>query len=485
MTSRSADSDPTQKPTDGNADPTSVLELALLQNETVVTYVLPRTGALILGRSAEADIQIDDGAISRAHARVFVGSEIEIEDLGSANGTWMRGLRLEPHARVRWTTGEVLRLGSWSVLLRAKREGSNVPSSKPLSLVPIASESRGALREVALTLPSAAMRSLSTLVLQVAKGDIAVLVLGETGVGKEITARLLHANSPRSKGPFVVVNCPAISENLLESELFGHDRGAFTGALSTKVGLLESAHEGTVFLDEVGELPLTLQAKLLRVLEDKQITRVGSKSPKSVDVRFVAATNRDLELEVAEGRFRRDLFYRLDGARLWVPPLRERPEDIEPLATFFLKQTDGRSESKTSLALSRDALAALCSHSWPGNVRELRNVLGRAALVCGAGPIQVSHLTLRSAAPSQVGSQTLPPPSSMRSPRDVEPVVSSRPTEHQPLKGAMREMERERILAALNACAGNQTKAAKMLGISRRALVDKLSQHDIPRPRKT
>jgi DNA-binding NtrC family response regulator len=462
---RAEEEDRTARPATGSDDPGGELEIAVVSGEAMIAYRLPATGALTIGRSPRADISLDDAAISRAHARLLVGARVEVEDLGSANGTWMRGLRLEPRARVTLGLGEALRVGKHSLLLRAVQPRTEIGPRAAADV------------EADPIVASEAMRRLHALVGQVALGDIAVLVLGETGAGKELTARLVHARSRRAHGPFVTVNCPAISESLLESELFGHDRGAFTGAHAAKAGLLESAHGGTVFLDEVGELPLALQAKLLRVLEDRQVTRVGASSARRIDVRFVAATNRDLEREVAEGRFRRDLFYRLDGARLSVPPLRERPDDVEPLARFFLREAAARS-GRPAVTLGAAALAQLRAHPWPGNVRELRNAIGRAALVCGAGPISPDHLPLSPPAPS-----VLPPPPPLPE-REMEGPVTMRPPDVAPLRGAMRELERERILSALAACAGNQTKAARALGISRRALVDKLTHHDIPRPRK-
>src|SRR5260221_1769012 len=209
---------------------------------------------------------------------------------------------------------------------------------------------------------------------QVAASTLSVLVRGETGVGKELVAERIHMSSPRGGRPLLKLNCAALTESLLESELFGHERGAFTGAVVTKPGLLELADGGTVFLDEVGDLPLTLQAKLLRVLEDRIVMRVGGIKPRTIDVRFISVTNRDLEAEIARGAFREDLYFRLSGATIAVPPLRERLAEIEPLAREFV--------ARASLALGRhapplapDALAALCVHPWPRNIRELRNLI--------------------------------------------------------------------------------------------------------------
>jgi two-component system, NtrC family, response regulator AtoC len=226
------------------------------------------------------------------------------------------------------------------------------------------------------------MVQLDALARSVAAGNISVLLTGETGCGKEVFAEVIHRASPRADKPFLSLNCAALSEALLESELFGYERGAFTGATHAKAGLLESAEGGTVFLDELGEMPPSLQAKLLRALEQRHLIRVGGLKSKPVDVRFVSATNRDLEAEVARGTFRRDLFYRINGATLFIPPLRERPSEIEPLARMFAERASRELARQTVPGLSPDAVQALLQHDWPGNIRELKNVMDRALLVC-------------------------------------------------------------------------------------------------------
>jgi transcriptional regulator with PAS, ATPase and Fis domain len=218
-----------------------------------------------------------------------------------------------------------------------------------------------------------------------------VLLLGETGVGKEVLAQSIHKLSPRRDAPFLALNCAALTESLLESELFGNERGAFTGAVTARPGLFESAQGGTVFLDELGELPMVIQVKLLRVLEERRVTRVGGRSPISVDVRFIAATNKDLEASIERGTFREDLYYRLAGITLTIPPLRERASEIVPLALRFLRMTAakmGRSEP----TLSPDARVAMLRYSWPGNVRELRNVIDRALVLAAGDTIELSHM---------------------------------------------------------------------------------------------
>ena len=343
-----------------------------------------------------------------------------------------------------------------------------------------------------------AMDGLHELVERVAASTISVLILGETGVGKEMLAETLHGRSPRSEAMFLRLNCAALSESLLESELFGHERGAFTGAIAQKRGLLETADRGTVFLDEVGELPLSTQVKLLRVIEERKVTRVGGLEARSLDVRFVAATNRDLEAEVARGGFRQDLFFRLNGITLVIPPLRKRVEEIEGLAEAFIEAATSGSGKRPRM--SSAALDMLKAYSWPGNIRELRNVIDRAALLCTGGDIEPRHLPVeKMSAPVTVGfvHRSLPPPvpSAGRAPAsqpsgfgnegttDAWPALRETPAPTN-LKGELEALERQRIVDALERCVWNQTKAAQLLGMSRGVLMARLDQYGIARPRK-
>jgi two-component system, NtrC family, response regulator AtoC len=332
-----------------------------------------------------------------------------------------------------------------------------------------------------------AMEQLRPFVERVAASAISVIVLGETGVGKEVLARQIHAQSGRARKPFVAVNCAALPDALLESELFGYERGAFTGAVAAKEGVLESADGGTIFLDEVADMPLNVQAKLLRVLEMREVTRLGSLRARAIDVRFIAATNRDIEAEVARGAFREDLYFRLAGMTLVVPPLRERVEEIEPLARTFLKRYAAQSGSAPP-RLSGGALGLLHRYAWPGNIRELRNVIERAAVLCTDSTIQVDHLpaekmgrVLREA-PLRPSS----PPPPMHDTRPTHPppppsLRSQRTRDHRLLDA---HAERARIQQALERCGGNQTQAARLLGMSRRTLLNRLEEYDLPRPRK-
>jgi transcriptional regulator with PAS, ATPase and Fis domain len=334
------------------------------------------------------------------------------------------------------------------------------------------------------------MQSLDRVVERIAAGSINVLILGETGVGKEVLAERVHQLSRRAAQPFLRLNCSALSESLLESELFGHERGAFTGAVQAKPGLLETANGGTVFLDEVGELDSSIQVKLLRVIEERQLLPVGGLTPRRIDVRFVAATNRDLEREIACGGFRQDLFFRLNGISLVIPPLRQRVTEIAELARGFIARACARDGQRQVPGLSREALVALQRYPWPGNIRELRNHIERAVLLCTGGTILPDHLPLETvAAPS-------PPPSPSPPLRLVRveeparsPIAAPPPGDlGEPVAIAVRRrvaaVERERILEALDRCAGNQTLAAELLGLSRRTLTNKLNLYDLPRPRR-
>ena len=292
-----------------------------------------------------------------------------------------------------------------------------------------------------------ATKELLVLVDRVAARDIAVLVTGESGTGKELIARRLHGRSPRAKGPFVAVNAAAFPETLAESELFGAEKGAFTGAEQSRAGRFEEAHGGTLFLDEVGELPSPLQAKLLRVLEERVVRRLGGSRDLPVDVRLVAATNRDLARESESGGFRQDLFFRLAVVVVNIPPLRERPGDVALLARHFAVRLAGRHGVPVP-ALTDEALAALAGHAWPGNVRELRNVLERAVVVRGGEPIRAADLALAGATPS----------------------TPSLDREHR---------EREALLAALRRTGGRRDEAARLLGISVRTLYYRLKQWGI------
>jgi two-component system response regulator AtoC len=309
----------------------------------------------------------------------------------------------------------------------------------------------------AIVAESDAMRAALDVVARVADQRTTVLITGESGTGKEVVAQALHRAGARAAAPFVAINCAAIPENLLESELFGYVRGAFTGATADKPGLFEQADGGTLLLDEIGELPLGLQAKLLRVLQEGEIRRVGDQRARNVDVRLVAATARDLEAEVAAGRFRADLFYRLNVVAVHLAPLRERRADIVPLARHFMARLQSR--LGRPLGLSDDALPWLESQPWHGNVRELEHCLERAAVLAEGDVLGPADL----AAPRRSGS---PAADAAGGPADT-------------LEAAVGLAEQRAIAAALKAADGNRREAAKRLGVSLRTLFYKIRQHDL------
>jgi two-component system response regulator HydG len=291
------------------------------------------------------------------------------------------------------------------------------------------------------------MREIYTVIERVAPTELTILVAGETGTGKELVARALHKKSRRKDGPFVCLDCSALPPTLIESALFGHEKGAFTGADRERAGLFEAADRGTLFLDEIGELPLALQPKLLRVIEQGEIRRIGAAHSRSVDVRLVVATNRDLEQEVAEMRFREDLFWRLNVLHIHVPPLRERASDVPLLAKHFLH---GRE-------ITSGAMALLAAYPWPGNVRELRNAIERATTLTPTGEIRAADLPPRIRAAGQ--SAALIADASRR-------------------QASLRELEREYVLEILRQVGGNKSRAAEILGLDRKTLYRKLDEYE-------
>lgn len=294
---------------------------------------------------------------------------------------------------------------------------------------------------------------------QAAVSNATVLIEAESGTGKELLARMIHFKSPRGSNPFVAVNCAALPENLLESELFGFEKGAFTGANASKPGKFELANHGTLLLDEIGEMAPILQAKLLRVLQEKEVDRIGGKDPVEIDVRVIATTNRDLQSLVRNENFREDLYYRLNVVRLVIPPLRERREDVPLLVDFFCRRY-GKDLGRADIRVSGEAIAKLMHHDWPGNVRELENMIQRAVTLCGSSGIHSEDLL--------VSGSPIPLPVQSQEPRPAELGFSAGVT--------MREMERQLICRTLEDMGGNRTRAAKCLGISLRTLRNKLNE---------
>jgi two-component system, NtrC family, response regulator AtoC len=338
------------------------------------------------------------------------------------------------------------------------------------------SEQRG---KFGLVGQSTEMQSIFAVIEKVADTPSTVLITGESGTGKELVAKALHEQSSRDGGPFIKINCAAIPKNLMESELFGYEKGAFTGATSSKPGRFELADTGTLFLDEIGEIPVEMQVKLLRAIQESEFERVGGLKTIKVDVRLITATNRDLEQEIARGNFREDLFYRLNVVPLQIPPLRKRTGDIPLLVQHVIKKFNERLK-KSITGISDDALAALESHTWPGNIRELENVLERTILFCKGDRIERADLQLvlapATTSPSnQSGSMT--------------PVTDAAPIdddldEHAEISGSLKEVvraetarvERELIVKALDETGGNVTQAARLLKISRKSLQMKMKE---------
>jgi transcriptional regulator with GAF, ATPase, and Fis domain len=437
-----------------DGDFTSVGEVLLVVGAgQLITH--PIAGeAVLIGRSDECDLVIDHRALSRKHARLLRGSRLAVQDLESTNGVRLARGVVRGGEPVPLAPGESFHIGPFTFLV--VDAASHEPST----------DRTGRDR---LVVDDPTVHGVNTLVGEIARSGINVLIQGETGVGKEVLATTIHTLSGRT-GPLSSVNCAALSESLLESELFGYEKGAFTGATALKQGLLEASSGGTVFLDEVGEMPLALQAKLLRAVEAREIRRLGSTKSIPIDVRFVAATNRELLAEVAEGRFRQDLYFRLDGVGLRIPPLRERKHQIGPLALQFLEEAAKRL-GRPDVRATPELLIALAQHDWPGNVRELKAVIERATLLARGGQLGARHLAFAS-------------PVEPAAPRAI-PSTASKPEVDADIGflTADERADRARIVEVLEACKGNQTRAAKQLGIARTTLVNKLRLYRIPRPR--
>jgi len=447
-----------------------------------VAKELPDNGRVTVGRSRACDIMIDHPSVSREHAVFHGGRPIEIEDLGSTNGTSVGGVRIPKGARVAIERGQVVAIGAAVLVVHGAAEAIVPPA--PRRPAPPAAN-RQAPEGPPIIVADDAMRELHRIVDLVAKGDLSVVLLGETGTGKDILADALHRRSPRATAAYVRLNCAALPENLLESELFGYERGAFTGAVTAKPGLLEIADGGTLFLDEFAELPLTVQAKLLRVLENREITRVGGLRSRHVDVRFISATNRDLAAQVRQGAFRQDLYFRLNGITLTIPPLRARRAEIAPLAREFIREACRR-VGRSELPMTAQALAFLEGQGWPGNIRELKNSIDRAVTLCTGDIIDIHHLAPSESSyqpasvPPTLENLTYPLPSSPTLPD----LASADLGLHEDARRATRELERRRIAEAMERCGGNQTRAAQLLRISRRTLVARLTEYGFARPLK-
>ncbi|MCK6544946.1 sigma 54-interacting transcriptional regulator [Myxococcota bacterium] len=436
----------------------SALTLVTIGSGRVSLRKLSRDdGAYVIGVDGEGAVTSPLlAADPDVRAILHLGASLELE--ARAGDVFIHGRRIKDGDRCALELGASFIVEDATFVLVAGARRTFEGEVKDLA-------ARGAVACTKPIVASPVMRHLYRIVERVADSPISVLLLGETGAGKEIVADAIHAASPRRKRPFVRLNCAALPATLIDSELFGHERGAFTGAERSKIGLLESAQGGTILLDEIGELPLETQGRLLRTLERREILRVGGVRPLPIDVRFVAATNRDLRAEVAAGRFREDLFFRLDGLTLYVPPLRERPEEIEPLSERFIAEM-ARELRRPIPTISVEARQALSTHRWPGNLRELRNVLHRAVLLHEGGVIRAEDLLLE---PAVTRLAPLEPQLSVPGSGPPRPVQ----------RGGIDE---ETLREALDRAAGNQTRAAKYLGVSRQTLSKWVARHNLPRP---
>lgn len=432
--------------------------LVVLAGGRLIAHDLPSAGDLVIGRGAGAAIRIDDASVSREHAMLRVkNGRIEIEDLKSSNGTRVAGAALVPKVPAPMSVFQlvevgqaVLAVGDEDFFRRVFSHATNIDR-----VAPIASAGASAL--------GTAMQEIDRLVGIVAGAKIGVLLIGETGVGKGATAEAIHRRSPRAAKPFVRINCAAVPETLIEAELFGFERGAFTGAAQAKPGLLEAAHEGTLLLDEIGEMSRAVQPKLLHVLESGEVVRLGATKPRKVDVRFLAATNRDLATSIAQGEFREDLFFRISSVTIEIPPLRDRRTEIPALARKLLKAA-AEEMGRPAPSLADNAVYWMAEQPWPGNVRQLKAVLERAVLFSTNGVIERGHLA------------------ESASERRGKPArADARPAS---LRDELESLEKRRIVEALEQSNGNQTKAAALLKMPLRTLVKRIEAYGLARPRK-
>ncbi len=398
---------------------------------------IPRGTAVRVGRGEEAEIRVDDLRVSRLHLALRNDDgQLSAQELGSSNGTYLSGERLV--GVVPLVSGALLEVGSCHLVVAyGEALGATLALNPVLGATAVGPD--------VVAVDPATVR-LFALVKRLAPSDLPILLQGETGTGKEVVAQALHRHSGRSGGPFVAINCGSLPESIAESELFGHEKGSFTGASARRRGVFETADGGTLLLDEVGELSQSNQVRLLRVLQERVIARVGANRPVPVNVRVVAATNRQLAVEVARKTFREDLYFRLSGMVLEIPPLRDRPRDLMPLVSKFLE------ERGTRYALGPGVAAALQAYRWPGNIRELRHAIECAMAVAEGLELRVEHL------PTMVRGGSEPPPAD------------------NDLKDRVTHMERQAVVAALESTSGNQSRAARVLGISRRGLIYKMER---------
>lgn len=426
---------------------------------------IPVTGTVRIGKAADNDLIVPDASVSRHHCEIYSDLHgISVRDLNSTHHTRIGQSKIQ---RATLEPGSTVTIGDIRLLLTADTE--------QLPILPSTNAQFG----LAVG-PSPAMRGVFGLLEQFAPTDATILLGGETGTGKDVVGRSIHQLSPRKDAPFVVIDCGAISYHLIESEFFGHERGAFTGAVQARAGVFESVGAGTLFLDEVGELPLDLQPKLLRILETGEFRRVGGNRTLRSQARILAASKRDLKQEVEQGRFREDLYFRLAVVPITIPPLRDRREDIPALVENFLAQAKRKDSRLEKLRVSRETLAALKAHDWPGNVRELRNVLDRALYLASATGEEQLHLV-------DLGATSLAPARRTMVPR-VRPSlrVKERAWEfneknsYRQTKAAFEgEFERKYVTWLLDAHGGNLSAAARAAQMDRKYLHGLARKHGL------
>ena len=407
-------------------------------------------GNITLGGSDKCDLHIQDDTVSRNHAEIIKTKDgYLLRDLESTNGTFVGGLKVK---EAFLAPGAIIRVGKTRIKF--------VPQDEQLEIYPSKKDHYGDIIGKSLE-----MRKIFGVLEKVAPTNVTVIVTGETGTGKELIARGLHENSKRSKAPFIIFDCGAVAENLIESELFGHEKGSFTGATTTRQGAFELADGGTIFLDEIGELSLELQPKLLRALETGEVKRVGADRAKRVNVRVVAATNRNLKEEVKKGRFREDLFFRLSVVEIFLPALRKRVEDIPLIIDHFFELAKKEHADKHIDGMSEDALKLLHDYQWPGNIRELKNTVDRAFSFCDGHRIEVKHL------PDYLQERSV--------------VTQAHPAMDPdlPFKEAkekwIESFEKDYLVDCLRKNNGNISKAAKQAGIDRKSVQRLLKKYGL------
>jgi DNA-binding NtrC family response regulator len=463
--------------------------LLVFSGGTSWMYRLPLSGTVVIGRSETADLRIDERSISRQHARLVLdGDAATITDLGSHNGTYVNKVRITGSQLLQ--PNDVIRIHKAILVFHATSLTDSPTAGEPpegydpdpeTSDAAIAGAAQlSGLERPCRILTVGAQRAivadpivvqLYALIDRLAPVGLPVLITGETGCGKELVATAIHTLSQRGARPLISLNCAALHDSLVEGELFGYERGAFLGASGSKPGLIESASGSTLFLDEVGELAPAIQAKLLRVLESNRVTRVGDVREREVDVRFVAATNRDLEADVAAGRFRRDLFFRLSAATLHMPPLRQRLLELPLLAVAFLEEAC-RLHGRSVMRISDGAMAVLLGHPWPGNIRELKNLMQYVAAAVTSEVLLAEHISERLGRLRPV----LPPAVDLATPEDSP--------RFRPIADELRELEITRIRQALEATGGNQTRAAGLLAMPVRTFFEKAKQYGLTPKKK-